>query len=357
VNGKELSQMIRKKMLFISIYTALMVTLAGAFASRPPADAIVETKAGYVTSAELDTALDRYLRQIRRVSGGKEVGDSELVELRVSTLNDLIYRKIFTAMAQKKKLSVLDSEVKERYDIVCTGLFEGDTAKFRKSLEEDGWTEETYLANLREIVLSEKARSTIMDGLDPTPEEVNAYFEQRKAEFTVDEIELAHILVSAPQDDMPERGLKTVTTVFRERGVPSDSLEIMVKTEIDSRIARLNAVRDSAIRGTDFGELAKRHSDDGSAEQGGALGVVPRGRTVKAFENAAFALKMGEVSGIVTTEFGFHIIKALSEPVSRIQELGEVEFTIASRIRAQREAEKLKEIEKKWNVRHLNKKG
>ena len=84
------------------------------------------------------------------------------------------------------------------------------------------------------------------------------------------------------------------------------------------------------------------------------MGWVSRGRTVKAFENAAFALKKGEISDIVTTEFGFHIIKALSEPRKRVQDFGEVEFTIASRIRAEREAEKLKALEKKWNVNHID---
>ncbi|MBL8025343.1 MAG: peptidylprolyl isomerase [Fibrobacteres bacterium] len=334
-------------------FSLLVVSTSFSFASKPPVDAIAVTKAGFITASELDTALNRYLKQIKRVSAGKEITDSEKVELTASTLNDLIYRKIFLAIAKKKKLTVLDSEVRERYDIVCTGLFDGDTSKFSKSLVDDGWTEDSYLANLKEIVLSEKARTIVMDGLDPSPEEVKEYYDSKQKEFTVGEIELAHILISAPQQDMPERGLKTVATVFRERGIPEDSLDAAVNKEVNARLSRLKAVRDSSLKGIDFAALAKNHSDDGSAEQGGALGFVPRGRTVKVFENAAFALKKNEISDIVTTEFGFHIIKALSDARERVQDFNEVEFTISSRLRAEKEAAKLKQLENAWKVQRI----
>jgi peptidyl-prolyl cis-trans isomerase SurA len=69
-------------------------------------------------------------------------------------------------------------------------------------------------------------------------------------------------------------------------------------------------ILDSIKAGMDFGELAKKYSDDSlSAIQGGSLGKSKKGSFVKEFEDAAFLLKPGEVSGIVETEFGYHIIK------------------------------------------------
>ncbi|MCB2206615.1 peptidylprolyl isomerase [bacterium] len=87
-------------------------------------------------------------------------------------------------------------------------------------------------------------------------------------------------------------------------------------TEDFKRAAREKAQRilDSIRAGASFEEMAKRYSDDvGSARNGGSLGLARRGVFVKEFEEAAFALKPGEVSDIVETQFGFHIIKLLEK--------------------------------------------
>ncbi|MEA1934901.1 MAG: SurA N-terminal domain-containing protein [Thermodesulfobacteriota bacterium] len=79
--------------------------------------------------------------------------------------------------------------------------------------------------------------------------------------------------------------------------------------QIKTKQEQAEKILEMAMQGKDFGELAKEYSEDGSASAGGDLGFFSRGRMVKPFENAVFSLQEGELSKVVSTEFGFHIIK------------------------------------------------
>jgi parvulin-like peptidyl-prolyl isomerase len=78
------------------------------------------------------------------------------------------------------------------------------------------------------------------------------------------------------------------------------------KEEAQTQIA---SIADDLGGGADFAALAREHSDCGSAQAGGDLGAFGRGQMVKAFEDAAFALNVGETSAVIETPFGYHIIR------------------------------------------------
>ncbi len=81
---------------------------------------------------------------------------------------------------------------------------------------------------------------------------------------------------------------------------------ILVRNEIQAK-----EVLEKLGKGEKFANLARQYSIDGSAKKGGDLGLFSRGQMVREFENAAFGLQKGQVSGIVRTQFGYHIIKRL----------------------------------------------
>lgn len=115
--------------------------------------------------------------------------------------------------------------------------------------------------------------------------DVKSYYDSNRDEFKMPEmVKVRHIL-------------------FRADTTASEADRKKSKTEAEATLKKIQA-------GEDFAKLASDVSDDpGSKTRGGELGFIPRGRTVKPFEDAAFSLKKGEVSGIVETQFGYHIIK------------------------------------------------
>ncbi|HVP57370.1 MAG TPA: peptidylprolyl isomerase [bacterium] len=104
---------------------------------------------------------------------------------------------------------------------------------------------------------------------------------------------------------LPPGNIRASHILIAYAGAP-DSKATRTKAEAkqlaDELLVRVN-------KGEDFAELARTYSDCPSREDGGDLRFFPRGRMVKPFEDAAFALKPGQVSGVVETQFGYHIIK------------------------------------------------
>ena len=107
---------------------------------------------------------------------------------------------------------------------------------------------------------------------------------------------------------------------------------------------------EKAKSGQEFSELAKEYSDDTvSASQGGDLGYFTKGKMVKAFEDAAFNLKPGEISDIVESEYGYHIIKVYDK-VDKQLSFEEVKDEIKTILTENKYIESIEEISKKAKV-------
>ena len=186
-----------------------------------------------------------------------------------TALDSLITNKIVELEAKKLDIKVSDKEIAEEYK-TYTESYGGEEALL-KSLESYNMTKKDVEKDIKNYLLTLKVME---DYIDVTDEDVKAYYEENKESFNTEEqVQASHILV---EDEA------TANEVIK----------------------KLNA-------GEDFGELAHEYSTDTvSAEAGGELGYFSKGQMVEEFENAAFAMKVGEVSKTpVKTEHGYHIIK------------------------------------------------
>ena len=126
---------------------------------------------------------------------------------------------------------------------------------------------------------------------------------------------------------------------------------ILIKTqdkpdsEKKALLAKAEDVLKQVKAGGDFAELAKKYSDDpGSAQSGGDLGFLARGQTVPEFDKTIFELKPKEISGIVTTQFGYHIIQVLEKEPAHVKTFEEVKPTLIDGVRKQSVTEKMQAL-------------
>jgi len=144
-----------------------------------------------------------------------------------------------------------------------------------------------------------------------TDEEINRSYQANINRFRhQEEREVSHILIKSPKDASPE--------------------EAAAKRKI------IEDILAQAKSGADFAELAKKYSEDSTAVRGGSLGFFSKGRMVKPFEDAAFALQEGAVSDVVQTQFGFHILKLNQIKASGTTPLEEVKDQIIAQLKSQK---------------------
>lgn len=210
----------------------------------------------------------------------------------------MITNKIILAKAEQDSVMVTDDEVNRELDNRVKGLIEQAGSEERLQ-EIYGMTLPKIKLLLRDdlrksIKVERMKRQKFQSGMRASEKEIRDFYEQYKDSLpdVSEEFDLAHI--------------------FMQRKV-SDA----EKTE-----ARIIAqmILDSVKSGSDFSGLAKRNSQDSlSAIQGGDLGYAKKGTFVKEFEEAVFSLKPGEVSDLVETQFGYHIIKLDDKQGDRVR--------------------------------------
>ncbi len=204
--------------------------------------------------------------------------EKQRAELTTATLDQLIDQRLILQAARKRAIDASDSQISAEIDRIRGEL--GGEPALQAAMERQKLT----MADVRRLLrLSLTVRALIpqVAPVQISDEELRKAYDERKKQFDQPEqIRVSHILIRAAGPQQEDRAKQTILL-------------------IQGRLAR----------GEKFADLAKQYSEDpGSKDRGGDLGFVNKGTLDPAFEQAAFALKAGEVSGPVKSQFGYHLI-------------------------------------------------
>lgn len=212
-------------------------------------------------------------------------------DARCNIMDQIMASKLLLNQSKLDSIDVSDDEVEAQLDARIERILSFMNNDVKQFEDYYGQTINAVKAQFREDlknqILVERMRGQVMANVTVTPSEVKQFFG------------------SIPQDSLPYFNSEV------EIG------EIVLKPEVNQEektksIEQLEVLRTEIMdNGADFAELAAKYSDDGSARAGGDLGWAKRGRYVPEFEAAAFNLEKGEISEVVESEFGYHLIQMI----------------------------------------------
>jgi len=222
-------------------------------------------------------------------------------EISRKVLERLIEERLIDQEAKRAGIKVTGKEIDSAIEEIKRqhGASQED---LEKALARDGLTPENFRGEIEKQILRAKLVSTAVKVDVPMGEkELRDFYQKNKDRYrSIETYRPAHILLAVPREASPD-----------------EVLEIRKKCQ---------DILERIRRGADFGEMALIYSNDISAKDRGELGFFKKGELLPAFEREALRLKMGEVSGIVRTNYGFHIIKLIDrkggEPLA-FEEVGE----------------------------------
>lgn len=184
-----------------------------------------------------------------------------------------------------------------------------DSQSFATRLQQNGTTLEKLKIDVKDQLIIESIIARITSAVDSLPvDSMQAYYDLHQEEFKSEEqYRASHILLKLDSTD-------------------TDATKKAKHDKLTSILAELK-------KGKDFASLAKAHSNCPSSKEGGDLRYFGRGQMVKPFEEAVMALQLNEISDVVETQFGYHIIKLTDHKISSIQPFEEVKQSISGKMK------------------------
>ena len=258
--------------ILLSAFCMTSVSIAESRGTNEP-DIVARVGEHPITMEDFDRNLGM-IRERYAEMGFKPEG-AQLDELKKNVVNNLVEKELLYQESRSRDISVDDEIVEEELDQIRNSF--ADAGAFDEAIQQMGYSIDFLKKEIRtNMAIQALLDQELASKAEVSEEEIKAFYESRPDNFTTPEqLRAKHILI----------------------GQDSGGLD------------KIKEIRLSVAEGGDFEQLAKEHSDCPSGQSGGDLGYFGRGQMVDAFEKAAFALEIDELSDIVETRFGYHIIK------------------------------------------------
>jgi peptidyl-prolyl cis-trans isomerase D len=299
----------------------------------------------------------------------------EVFDLKNRALENLINGKLVSQEARSIGLDITDKEIQNEILAYPAFQYKGrfDESRYRTLLSQNRMKPEDFEVSIAQELLQRKLRQFLMTfspvteqevleqytfsnqkvkisfvqfrpkdfekSVAPEPQAMESYFEEHKEEYRVPEkIKIAYITIDPNvfisevtiTDQQVEYYYEDNIDMFKqEKEVKARHTQFKLapnapEEEEEKVREKASGILKKARGGDDFASLAKKYSEGPSAQKGGDLGYFSKGRMVKPFEEAAFKMKKGEISELVRTRFGYHIIKVDDVKEARTKTLEEV---------------------------------
>jgi peptidyl-prolyl cis-trans isomerase C len=287
--------------LLVSVYTGV----GAAEKDVPSQDKVAVVNGAVITKAQFDREFNLGKRRFHMQ--GKSLDDSTASAIRKETLERLIEAELLYQESQKKGINAdkadLDERLKERFP---------DEAEFKKICKRMNLTEDGLKSQfLRGMAIQALIEQELAQKIEVSDKETKEYYDSHKESFhQLEQVQASHILIKV-----------------------DPKAEAAEKAEARKKI---EGIRKRLKKGEDFSALAKELSQCPSAAKGGDLGYFRRGQMVKPFEEVAFSLKPGELSDIVETKFGYHVIKVADKKPQGTLPYEDVKEMITERLKREK---------------------
>ncbi len=275
---------------------------------QPSGDKVAVVNGVVITRDQYDKELQVHLERVSRQ--GKQISDDRMAELKKDILEGLIEREVLYQESRKADIKIDDQKVNDQ----LAGIkkrFQSEE-EYEKSLKSMNLTEaEIKIQIQRGLAIRELIDIKVADKIVITDEETKAYYDGNPQFFQQPgQVKASHILIKVePTADEPK------------------------KAEARKKITE---VQQKLKDGGDFAALAKEYSEGPSSARGGDLGYFRRGQMVKPFEEAAFSMKPNEVSDLIETRFGYHLIKVYDKKPEQTLAYADVKDKIAQRLKQEK---------------------